>query len=231
MKQSLLLKKIKKKIETLNPEVIIKNSLVGYAFKANYQSKYSKQYYESATQKYRDGSYIEKILTLGEDFSQLETKQEITYKGLAFGASKKEAQKKLGDPIAEYTFSHTPDYVVFFYKFVLGPYKTKAEIHFYKDKLVLGIYFFDAKQKVTLIAQSLSKKYNSGNSFKQFSNLCLIDSNKNTLLVTHHNFDLCLFYVCRKTPILAQAVQQLKNKIKSEATREKFYLRKIEEDI
>lgn len=231
MKQSTLLKKIKKRIEALNPEFIIKNSLVGHAFKTTYQSKYSKQYYETATQKYRDGSYLEKILTLGEDFVVQETKQEITYKGLAFGASIKEVQKKLGAPVTEYTFSHTPDYIVLFYKFVLGPLKTKAEIHFYKDKLVLGIYFFDPKQKVTLLAQSLSKKYNSGISFKHFSNLCLIDNNNNTLLVSHHNFDLCLFYVYRKTPILAQAVQQLKNKTKSEASKEKIYLRKIEEDI
>lgn len=90
---------------------------------------------------YLNNPQIEKV--------KLITEQEIKFKGKSdFGITKKKIITDIGRPHFLYNDTDIRGHSVLMYKFFLGNYKIKAEVHFFNDIFFLGSYFFEIKNNI-----------------------------------------------------------------------------------
>jgi hypothetical protein len=127
---------------------------------ANYEYYYySRNYhYEKLLSKYEKvQSYVD-LLASNSKLCPLESKIQIRSE---FGSGSEAIRKKFGEPYYHLINATLLKNQILFYKFILGGYKTKCEMHFFKNKLFFFNYTFSyltAADKIKIV-DFLTKKY------------------------------------------------------------------------
>jgi hypothetical protein len=122
-----------------------------YYFSKNY-------YYEKLQSKYEKvQSYVD-LYVSNSKLSALDSKIQIKPE---LGSSCETIKQKYGEPYHRLINATALKNQIFFYKFILGGYKTKCEMHFFRNKLFFFNYTFSyltSSDKAKII-EFLSKKY------------------------------------------------------------------------
>jgi hypothetical protein len=126
----------------------------------NYEYYYYSRnyYYEKLLTKYEKVQAYVDLLTATGKLSALESKIQIRPE---FGSSTESIKQKYGEPYYKLINTTVLQNQIFFYKFIMGGYKTKCEMHFFKNRLFFFNYTFSyltPKDKLKII-DFLSKKY------------------------------------------------------------------------
>lgn len=159
------------------------------------------------------------VLSAPKDL-QANTQQEVTFRGLAFGATIRQAKRLLGKP--EFWVNQDLDVVgheVLFYFSYVGSAKITQCLHFLHGKFIMGqsIVKTPKPARGQSIVKSVLAKYNllpqTGEvSFENFFPIC---DGANNRIEMHHVFDLVLTYITGDPAVLpaiakVQAVENVK---------------------
>jgi hypothetical protein len=169
-------------------------------FRSNKTYRYLNYEYNVLFEKYESFDNLLHYYTNELKLNEFCTDKPITFKnGLEFGANKKTIYQLLGTPLLKYENPSIRYHTVLFYKFLLGIYKVKCEIHLYKNFFFLGMYIFDSfKGDFSFIKRNLFEKYLTKECAFD-SDVCIVDKSSNKIFIDlQHSFNSVITYVCQR---------------------------------
>ncbi|MBI5217347.1 MAG: hypothetical protein HY958_00255 [Bacteroidia bacterium] len=143
--------------------------------------------YYTFFEKYENFRFILNFLHSDNFRQAIKTDAIICFKGIVdFGMHQEKVKKLLpGKPAWIFQNSEINNHEVFFYKWKIGGYRTKAELHFLDECFFMGIYTFDnyPVSDYNKIKNLLLKKYQVTNDNLNAQTISIIDDHKNFILV------------------------------------------------
>lgn len=149
------------------------------------ESYYVATQYYTFFEKFENYKFILNFLNSDNCKQIVKTDTIICFRGIIdFGMHKDRVKKLISmKPIFVFENSDIPDHIVYIFKWKIGGYKTKAELHFLNESFFMGVYIFEnySEKDYENIKNILFEKYHINKESLQPQSFCFVDDHNNLI--------------------------------------------------